>query len=143
MDFEFSDDAVMLRDMLRRFIQKEALPLEMKFFNAGCLAPEESARLRRAVEQLGLWGLTVPEQYGGGGLDLVTSCVIQEELGQTFIPVDTGEVSPLLYACEGEQIAQYLEPAVAGERRLVLAAREPGKVRPQDWTASAAGGEGC
>jgi len=142
MDFEFPEDAVMLRDMLRRFVQKEAQPLEMKYFTAGRLEPEQSARLRRSIEQLGLWGLTAPEQYGGGGLDLVTGCVIQEELGQTFIPVDIGEISPLLYACDGEQVSQYLEPALAGERHLVLAAREPGKPRPQEWLTRAVEADG-
>jgi len=136
MDFEFPPDALMLRDMLRRFVQKEARPLEMKYFTAGELAPEESARLRRSIEQMGLWGLTAPEQFGGG-LDLVTCCVIQEELGQTFIPVEIGEVTPLLYACAGEQVSRYLEPALAGERRVILAAREPGKSRPADWMTNA------
>jgi acyl-CoA dehydrogenase len=143
MDFEFSDDTLMLRDMLRRFLQKEARPLEMKYFSAGSLAPEESARLRRSIEQMGLWGLTAPEQFGGGGLDLITCCVLQEELAQTFIPVEIGEVSPLLYACAGEQVSNYLEPALAGERRLILAAREPGRVRPEDWKASASPLEGA
>lgn len=136
MDFEFPPDALMLRDMLRRFVQKEARPLEMKYFTAGELAPEESARLRRSIEQMGLWGLTVPEQFGGG-LDLVTCCVIQEELGQTFIPVEIGEVTPVLYSCAGEQVSRYLEPALAGERRVILAAREPGKSRPADWMTNA------
>jgi len=136
MDFELPSDALMLRDMLRRFVQKEARPLEMKYFTAGELAPEESARLRRSVEQMGLWGLTVPERFGGG-LDLVTSCVIHEELGQTFIPVEIGEVTPLLYACTGEQVSRYLEPVLAGERKVILAAREPGKSRPSDWTTHA------
>ena len=136
MDFEFPPDALMLRDMLRRFVQKEARPLEMKYFTAGELVPEESARLRRSIEQMGLWGLTAPEQFGGG-LDLVTCCVIQEELGQTFIPVEIGEVTPLLYACAGEQVSRYLEPALTGERRVILAAREPGKCRPADWMTNA------
>ncbi len=136
MDFEFPPDALMLRDMLRRFVQKEARPLEMKYFTAGELVPGESARLRRSVEQMGLWGLTAPEQFGGG-LDLVTCCVIQEELGQTFIPVDIGEVTPLLYACTGEQVSRYLEPALAGERRVILAAREPGRSNPSDWKTKA------
>lgn len=136
MDFELPPDALMLRDMLRRFVQKEARPLEMKYFNTGELAPEESARLRRSIEQMGLWGLTAPEKFGGG-LDLVTCCVIHEELGQTFIPVEVGEVTPLLYACTGEQVSRYLEPALAGESRVILAAREPGKSRPVDWTTQA------
>ncbi|HEY5669850.1 MAG TPA: acyl-CoA dehydrogenase family protein [Anaerolineales bacterium] len=142
MDFEFSSDTLMLRDMLRRFVQKEARPLEMKYFTAGVLAPEEKARLHRSIEQMGLWGLTAPEQFGGGGLDLVNCCVIQEELGQTFIPVEIGEVTPLLFSCSGEQVSGYLEPALAGERRAILAAREPGSCRPDNWTTHASVVEG-
>lgn len=137
MDFEFSPEVLMLRDMLRRFVQNEAHPLEMKFFNTGRLEPEERARLRKTVEQLGLWGLTVPENYGGGGLDIVTACLIAEELGKTFIPVDTGEVTPLLYACKGDQVRRFLEPALIGERRALIAAREPAGLQPEEWTTTA------
>jgi alkylation response protein AidB-like acyl-CoA dehydrogenase len=133
MDFELPEDTLMLRDMLRRFVSKEAQPLEMKYFTAGFLTPEERARLQRAVEQMGLWGLTIPEAYGGGGLDLVSTCVIEEELGKTFIPVEIGDVPPALYACTGDQVGNYLEPALAGERRAVIAAREPGALQPENW----------
>lgn len=138
MDFDFPSDAEMLRDMLRRFIQKDARPLEMKLFTTGRLEPEEKARLRTAIQQMGLWGATVPEAYGGGGLDLVTSCVIEEELGGTFVPIEIGEVPPLLYQCREAQVGAYLEPALAGERQPLLAAREPGAIRPESWTARAA-----
>ena len=77
MDFDFSPDTLMLRDLLRRFVQKEARPLEMKYFNAGGLTPDERARLRAAVEQMGLWAITLPEKFGGGGLDTVSACVIE------------------------------------------------------------------
>ena len=141
MDFEFPPDALMLQDMLRRFIQKEARPLEMKYFNEGSLSQEERDRLRRAIEQLGLWGLTVPEEYGGGGLDLVTTCLIEEELGTTFVPVEIGEVPPMLYACVGEQVPRVLEPALAGKREAIIAAREPGALLPEDWSTKVASGE--
>lgn len=138
MDFTFSPDTEMLRDMLRRFIQKEARPLEMKYFTAGELAPEEQARLRQAVQQLGLWGLMAPEEYGGG-IDLITACVIEEELGGTFVPVDIGEVSPLLYSCQGDQVARYLEPALEASRRAIIAAREPEPygLQPENWVTRA------
>ena len=139
MDFTFPEDTEMLRDMLRRFLQKEARPLEMKYYNAGELTPEERARLRNAIQQLGLWGLTVPERFGGGGLDAVTACVIEEELGGTFVPVEMGTVPTLLYACAGEQVSRFLEPALEGSRRPVLAVREPGSggVSPENWSTSA------
>lgn len=137
MDFEFSSEALMLRDMLRRFVEKEARPLEGKFFTTGALEPAERARLRSIVEQMGIWGLTAPEEYGDGELDTVTACMLDEELGKTFVPVEYGEVPPLLYGCQGEQISRYLEPALAGERRAILAIREPGALYPDEWTTSA------
>jgi acyl-CoA dehydrogenase len=142
MDFNLPADTVMLRDMLRRFVQKEARPLEMEFFNTGELPPEIQARLRRLIEQMGLWGLTVPEQYGGGGLDTVATCVIEEELGKTFIPIEIGDLPIVLYACSAEQQKNYLEPALAGERQAILAVREPGIGDPQTWMTTAAFDQG-
>lgn len=138
MDFTFSPDTEMLRDMLRRFVQKEARPLEMKYFTSGALDEPERARLRQAVQQLGLWGLTAPEEYGGG-LDLITACVIDEELGGTFIPIEIGDVTPVLYASQGEQVGRYLEPALEASRQAIIAAREPGAsgTRPDGWKTTA------
>src|SRR5574341_60745 len=137
MDFEFSSDALMLRDMLRRFVEDEARPLEMKYFSAGGLEEKERARLRTVIEQMGLWGITVPEKFGGGGLDRVTACLLQEELGKTFLPIDLGDVPPLLYACQGGQVENFLNPALAGERRAILAAREPDGFKPEEWKTTA------
>lgn len=137
MDFEFSSDTLMLRDMLRRFIEDEAKPLEMKYFSAGGLEEKEQARLHTVIEQMGLWGITVPEKFGGGGLDLVTACLLEEELGRTFLPINIGEAPPLLYACQGEQVKKFLEPALAGERHVLLAAREPDATLPEDWKTTA------
>jgi acyl-CoA dehydrogenase len=137
MDFEFSSDALMLRDMLHRFVEDEAKPMEMKYFSTGALEASERARLRTVIEQMGLWGITVPEKYDGGGLDMVTACLLQEELGKTFLPIDLGEVPPLLYACQGDQVENFLKPALAGKRRAILAAREPDAFKPEDWKTTA------
>jgi acyl-CoA dehydrogenase len=144
MNFDFPPDTLVLRDILRRFVQKEARPLESKYFTSGELTSEERARLRKAVEQLGLWGLMVPTEYGGGGLDMVTICMIEEEMGKTFIPMEMGDVIPLLYACKNGQVARFLEPALAGMRQAILAAREPGlgpqsragHLYPKEWNTS-------
>ena len=137
MDFEFSPDALMLRDCLRRFVEDEAKPMETKYFSTGGLESKERARLRTVIEQLGLWGITIPEKFGGGGLDIVTACLLHEELGKTFLPIDLGDVPPLLYACQGDQVKKFLNPALAGERRALLAAREPNGFKPEDWMTTA------
>lgn len=143
MDFDFAPDTLMLRDMLKRFVQKDVRPLEMKYFTNGRLEPEERDHLRRAIEQMGLWGLTVPEEHGGG-VDMVTACLLEIELGKSFVPLEIGEVPQSLYACSGEQISHYLKPALAGERRAILAVREPGRIHPQSWSMQAIpGGNGA
>ncbi len=63
MDFELPEDTLMLRDMLRRFIHKEAQPLEMKYFTAGFLASEERAPLATGSRTDGSVGA-----YCSGGL---------------------------------------------------------------------------
>ena len=144
MDFEFGEEAIMIRDMMRRFVQKDARPLEMPLFNEGALTLEQEETLKsKIMDQMGLWAVTVPEDYGGEELDMISACLIEEELGQTFVPVDYGDVTPILFACNEEQAEEYLEPAVEGERRPVLALREPGALVPEQWkTRAAANGAG-
>jgi acyl-CoA dehydrogenase len=137
MDFEFSSDALMLRDMLHRFVEDEAKPLEMEYLARGQLDARQRARLRTVIEQMELWGITVPERFGGGGLDMITACLLHEELGKTFLPIDLGDVPPLLYGCQGSQIEEFLTPALAGSRHPHLAAREPDASSPEGWQTTA------
>jgi acyl-CoA dehydrogenase len=144
MDFELDEEVIMIRDMMRRFVQKDAQPLEMLLFNQGELTVEQEDGLKdKIVEQMGLWAVTVPEDYGGDELDMLSSCFIEEELGSTFVPVDYGDLPPVLFACTEEQAEEYLEPAVDGDRRPVLALREPGALSPDAWqTTAVANGDG-
>jgi acyl-CoA dehydrogenase len=139
MNFEFGEEATMIRDMMRRFVQKDARPLEMPLFNQGELTPEQEETLKsKIMDQMGLWGVTVPERYGGEELDMISGCLIEEELGQTFVPVEYGDVTPVLFACNEEQATMYLEPAVEGDRRAVFALREPAGLAPEEWQTRAA-----
>jgi alkylation response protein AidB-like acyl-CoA dehydrogenase len=81
--------------------------------------------------------VTVPEDFGGEGLDVLSACLIEEELGKTFVPVEYGDISPVLFACNKEQAEIYLEPAIEGDRRPVLALREPGALGPDQWKTTA------
>jgi acyl-CoA dehydrogenase len=138
MDFELDEEVIMIRDMMRRFVQKDAQPLEMPLFNQGELTQEQEEGLKeKIIDQMGLWAVTVPEDYGGDELDLLSTCLIEEELGQTFVPVDYGDIIPLLFDCSDDQLETYLEPAVEGELRPVLALREPGRTSPDSWQTTA------
>ena len=72
MDFEPSSEQQMLIDMVRRFVRTEIIPLEAKLDpDASELPADEFARLNRMVRGMGFWGLDIPAEYGGAGIDLV------------------------------------------------------------------------
>ena len=75
MDFAFDEELTMLRDMARDFAEKELLPRASAHDRQEKIDPEVFERMA----ELGLWGLTVPEEYGGAGLgNLALSIVLME-----------------------------------------------------------------
>ena len=68
-----------LCEEVRRFIQKEVDP-RSRWIEEHDAIPDELMKMAR---ELGLFGLTIPEQYGGIGLDLAGKCAIEEEMGRT------------------------------------------------------------
>mgnify|MGYP006202781921 CR=1 FL=1 len=68
-----------LCDQLRRFIRAEVDPRSREI--------EENDEVPRDLidkaRELGLFGLTIPEEYGGIGLDLAGKCAVEEEMGKT------------------------------------------------------------
>jgi len=125
MDFTLPDELKMLQDTVRKFVDKELRPLEPQLLAArgAGLTPETRAHLKSLAIKAGLWGMTGPEEFGGGGLGALGACLVEEELGKTFIPFDF-DVSPLLFECNAEQKARYLLPVVNGEKEYALAIRE-------------------
>ncbi len=79
MNFDESDEITMLRETLRRFIDKE-LPRQeaQRLDSISDFSEETFAKLC----DLGITGLTVPEEYGGLGIDLVAAVITIEELAQ-------------------------------------------------------------
>jgi acyl-CoA dehydrogenase len=79
VDFTFPEELVMLRDTIRRFVDRELEPLSERV--------EEEDRIPDSVvtrmAELGLFGLGIPQEYGGQGLSVVGQCVANEELSRT------------------------------------------------------------
>ncbi len=78
MDFELSEDLTMVRDMARDFADKELRPRAKRHDAQGTLDPD----LFPLIGELGLWGLTVPEEFGGAGLGNLELSVVLEELNR-------------------------------------------------------------
>jgi alkylation response protein AidB-like acyl-CoA dehydrogenase len=114
-------------ETVRRFVAKEVLPVVGEL--------ERNDRFPDAlVEQmrgLGLFGVTIPEEYGGLGLDLLTYVGIIEELAYGWMSltgiVNTHTMVATLLLAHGDedQKRRFLPPMATGERRGALSLSEP------------------
>src|SRR5512143_682257 len=69
----------MLRDTLRRFVERELDPLSERVEEEDHIPDQVVAKMA----DLGLFGLGIPEEYGGQGLSVLGQCVANEELSRT------------------------------------------------------------
>lgn len=132
MDFNLPEELQLLKETMRRFVDRELIPLEREFRPEGEEMPEALLRpLQEKVRSLGLWMLDVPQEYGGAGLDLLSRCIIQEEVSRTVVlpfrhnPLFGPEVRPVLFYCNEEQKEKFLHPVLRGEMRVCFAQTEP------------------
>jgi acyl-CoA dehydrogenase len=132
MDFDLPEELRILKETVRRFVDKELIPLEREYRPEGEEMPERLIKpLQEKTKALGLWMLDVPQEYGGAGLDLLSRCVIQEEVSRTVAlpfrhsPLFGPDVRPVLFSCNQEQKQRLLYPVLKGEMRVCFAQTEP------------------
>lgn len=78
MDFAFTDEQLAFRDQLLKFSQNEIAPLSEEYDEKG----EFCWEAWKKMGEFGLLGLHFPEEYGGAGADVVTSCMAAEALAE-------------------------------------------------------------
>jgi len=114
-------------DTVRRFVAREVLP------HASALEREDQfpTDMVERMRQLGLFGITIPEAYGGLGLDLLTYIGVIEELAYGWMSL-TGVVNThtmaatlLLHHGDEQQKQRWLPSLASGERRGALSLSEP------------------
>jgi acyl-CoA dehydrogenase len=132
MDFNLLEELQILKETVRRFVDKELIPLEHEYRPEGEEMPEHLLRpLQEKAKALGLWLLDVPEEYGGAGLDLLSRCIIQEEVARTVaLPFRSNtlfgpDVRPVLFYCNEEQKKRFLYPVIEGKLSVCFAQTEP------------------
>jgi acyl-CoA dehydrogenase len=129
MDFEISSEQRMLVNTVRDFIKNELAPLENEVEQAGVLADHYAKAIFEKSSALGLYGMNIPEEHGGGGLSCLDQIMCEEQFGHTtdiLIRRAFGNVYEVLLACQGPQVDRWLTPSVKGERTCALAFTEPG-----------------
>jgi acyl-CoA dehydrogenase len=78
MDFDLPADVEQLRRTVRKFVDEAVIPLEQAIERDN-LVPDS---IRREAARLGLFGITIPEEYGGSGLGALARCVVHKELAR-------------------------------------------------------------
>ncbi|MEA2365544.1 MAG: hypothetical protein QOI32_1056 [Thermoleophilaceae bacterium] len=113
--------------MVRSFVDDQVLPHAAHFDREDAF-PDE---MLEQMKELGLLGITIPEEYGGMGLDLVTYAMIIEELARGWITV-AGIVNTHLIGCyllktfgTDEQKQYFLPRMATGEMRGAFSLSEP------------------
>jgi alkylation response protein AidB-like acyl-CoA dehydrogenase len=127
MDFQLSDEQRLYRDTLRRFVDREIVPVARDWERSGRYPTE----IVEGMRKLGLFGLLVPEEYGGMAADTVSFALTFEEISRGWMGIagilGSHSVSCWMIAHHGtpEQRARYLPELATGERRTGIALTEP------------------
>ncbi len=128
MDFELTGEQRLFRQTLREFADKEIVPVAPEWERTGRYPAEIVDKLR----ELGLFGLNVPEEYGGLGADRVSYALAFEEIARAWLGA-AGLFGPHSVACwliarngTHQQKERYLPKMATGELRSGIALTEPG-----------------
>jgi len=128
MDFEYNDDHIAIRELVRDFAEKECAPgLEERDERE-----EYPLDLWKKCGELGLTGITFPEEYGGAGMDYISYGVAIEEISRVdpslgvSVSVHTSLCAHTIYLFgTEEQKNQYLTPLATGECLGAFGLTEP------------------
>jgi alkylation response protein AidB-like acyl-CoA dehydrogenase len=125
--YEKTDEQKAIIEMVRQFVDEQILP-QAEHYDAADEFPEP---IVEQMKELGLFGVTIPEEYGGMGLDLTTYTMIVEELSRGWISisgvVNTHFIGSYLLMKFGtdEQKERLLPKMATGEIRAAFSLSEP------------------
>ncbi|WP_426506076.1 acyl-CoA dehydrogenase family protein [Dactylosporangium sp. McL0621] len=128
MDLTLSDEQQAVRRMAAEFTDREIAPHAAAWDRA----EQVDLQIVKKLAGLGIFGITIPEQYGGSGGDHLTYCLVLEELGRGdssvrgIVSVSLGLVAKSIYTYGTEaQKTQWLPRLCGGEDLACFALTEP------------------
>ena len=122
------DDLEMVRDQFRRFADDKVVPFAHEWHLKDELIP---MAIIQEMAELGVFGLTIPEEYGGFGFPKAAMCVVSEELSRGYIGVGSlgtrSEIAAELILCGGTeaQKQKWLPMISSGEKLPTAVFTEP------------------
>lgn len=128
MDFQLDKDILFLKQTIRDFIKNEVEPFSMQIEEDDHIPFE----IIEKSKEMGLFSLSIPEEYGGLGIDMVGKCALYEEIGKTnngyttLIGAHTGIGSVGIVEMGSEYLKRtYLPDMAKGDRLGAFALTEP------------------
>ncbi len=127
MDFQFSEEQRDFQRTLRDFVDKEIKPVASEMEKSG----EYPTEIVEKLKAMGLFGMTIPEEYGGLDLDPVSFAIVFEELARGWMGI-AGTLGSHSLSCwmiahfgTDDQKNRYLPALATGERRTGVGLTEP------------------
>ncbi len=129
MYIQLNDEQKMLRDEVRRFADEVVKPIAKETDEKGIFPTD----VIRQAGEMGLTGVAVPEEWGGAGMDVISYCIVVEEISRVcgstgvILSVNNSLVcDPIMKFGNDEQKELFLKPLAAGEKLGCFALTEPG-----------------
>ena len=128
MDFDLPEEAVLMRQSVREFAEKEIKPVAQELDER----EEFSPTLTKKMGDLGLFGVYLPEEYGGAGMSYLDYVIAVEEIsridgsqGATVAAHNSLGIGPIYYFGTSEQKEKYLPKLTTGEKLWGFGLTEP------------------
>ena len=128
MDFELTEDQKMLKETVARFVDNDVIPLAPELDEAERF-PEESFK---AMADMGLFGISIPEEHGGSGADFLSCVLVMEELSRGCVSTANTYGAHAILCTENiyrngneAQRRKYLPDLISGKTIGALCITEP------------------
>jgi butyryl-CoA dehydrogenase len=129
MHIELTEEQKLLKENVRRFAEEVAGPRAKEIDQTG----EFPRSFFDQAGEIGLAGVSVPEEYGGAGMDTISYCIVIEEISRVcatsgvILSVNNSLVcDPLLKFGSEEQKKEFLTPLASGKQLGCFGLTEPG-----------------
>lgn len=128
MNFSLSEEQKMIRSTVREFAEREIRPIAQELDEKA----EFSYELTRRMGELGLFGIYLPNEYGGHGMDYLSYIIAVEEIARidgsqaaTLAAHNSLGIGPIYYYGTEEQKQKYLPQLCTGEALWAFGLTEP------------------
>ncbi|GAB4338422.1 MAG: acyl-CoA dehydrogenase [Candidatus Abyssubacteria bacterium] len=130
MDFKWNEEQEMLRKTVRAFAERDIRPVAFSFRDKGGDAIPRD--LIHKMRDMGLFGMTLPEEYGGGGRSPVDAILAMEEVGrvdplfaESIFGANFGPIRAIASYGTEQQKKKYIPPVCRGEGHVAISITEP------------------